>query len=311
MNQNKNAIFKGKVLPYLYLLPTLLVLIIFIYYPAIKTFILAFYRSNFILGTRKFIGIENFKNLFSGALSPGFIQTCIQTVAFSILVVTIGLGISMFLAILTSEKIKGAKYYRLLLIWPFALSPAVAGTVFSFMFNPEVGVINIFLDTIFSIKPGWLTNPYLAFFVAVFAAVWKNLGYNIVFYIAALQNISKDPLEAAEIDGASRLSKFIHILFPLLSPTSFFLLFTNITYSLFDSFAIIDVITRGGPMGHPPLMDNVGITTTLMYKIFLDGFGGSSNMGFAAAETFVLMIIVMVITIFQFSILGKRVNYDV
>lgn len=311
MNQNKNAIFKGKVIPYLYLFPTFLVLIIFIYYPAIKTFILAFYRSNFILGTRKFIGLENFKNLFIGALSPGFIQTCIQTVAFSILVVSLGLGISMFLAILTSEKIKGVKYYRLLLIWPFALSPAVAGTVFSFIFNPEVGVINIFLESIFNIKPGWLTNPYLAFFVAVFAAVWKNLGYNIVFYIAALQNISKDPLEAAEIDGASRFSKFVHILFPLLSPTSFFLLFTNITYSLFDSFAIIDVITRGGPMGQPPLMDNVGITTTLMYKIFLDGFGGSSNMGFAAAETFVLMIIVMIITIFQFSLLGKRVNYDV
>ncbi|MGD1818330.1 MAG: carbohydrate ABC transporter permease [Pleomorphochaeta sp.] len=311
MNQNKNAIFKAKVIPYLYLFPTALVLIIFIYYPAIKTFILAFYRSNFILGTRKFIGLENFKNLFSGVLAPGFIQTCIQTIVFSFLVVILGLSISMFLAVLTNEKIKGAKYYRLLLIWPFALSPAVAGTVFSFIFNPEVGVINIFLSSVFNVKPGWLTNPYLAFFVAVFAAVWKNLGYNIVFYIAAFQNISKDPLEAAEIDGASRFSKFIHILFPLLSPTTFFLLFTNITYSLFDSFAIVDVLTKGGPMGPSPYMDNLGLTTTLMYKIFLDGFGGSSNMGFAASETFVLMIIVMFITMFQFGFLGKKVNYDV
>lgn len=311
MNQNKNAIFKSKTIPYLYLLPTSLVLIIFIYYPTIKTFILAFYRSNFILGTRKYIGIENFKNLFTGALAPGFIQTCIQTLVFAFFVVVLGLGISMFLAVLTNEKIKGVKYYRLLLIWPFALSPAVAGTVFSFMFNPEVGVINIFLNAVFNIKPGWLTNPYLAFSVAVMAAVWKNLGYNIVFYIAAFQNISKDPLEAAEMDGASKFSKFIHILFPLLSPTSFFLLFTNITYSLFDSFAIIDVLTKGGPMGQPPFMDNVGLTTTLMYKIFLDGFGGSSNMGFAAAEIFVLMIIVMIIAMFQFGILGRRVNYDV
>ena len=311
MNQNKNAIFKGKVLPYLYLLPTFLVLIIFIYYPAIKTFILAFYRSNFILGTRKFIGLENFKNLFVGPLAPGFIQTCIQTLFFSLLVVLIGLTISMLLAVLTNEKIKGAKIYRLLLIWPFALSPAVAATVFSFLFNPEVGVINVFLNAVFNIKPGWLTNPYLAFFVAVFAAVWKNLGYNIVFYIAAFQNISKDPLEAAEIDGASRFSKFIHILYPLLSPTTFFLLFTNITYSLFDSFAIVDVLTRGGPMGPSPVLDNAGVTTTLMYKVFLDGFGGSSNMGFAAAETFILMIIVAIISAFQFGILGRRVNYDV
>ncbi len=311
MNQNKNVIFKAKFIPYLYLLPTSLVLIIFIYYPAIKTFILAFYRSNFFLGTRKFIALENFKNLFIGALAPGFIQTCIQTLAFAFFVVILGLSISMILAVLTSENIKFSKYYRLLLIWPFALSPAVASTVFSFMFNPEVGVINMFLTSVFNVKPGWLTNPYLAFFVAVFAAVWKNLGYNIVFYIAAFQNISKDPLEAAEIDGASRFSKFIHIIFPLLSPTSFFLLFTNITYSLFDSFAIIDVLTKGGPMGRAPLMDNVGMTTTLMYKIFLDGFGGSSNMGFAAAETFILMIIVMIITMFQFGIIGKKVNYDV
>lgn len=311
MNQDKNTVFKAKWVPYFYLLPTLLVLILFIYYPAIKTFILAFYRSNFILGTRKFIGIENFKNLFTGPLSPGFIQTCIQTIVFSALVVGLGLGISMFLAVLTGEKIRGAKIYRLLLIWPFALSPAVAGVVFSFMFNPEVGVINMFLDSLFNIKPGWLTNPYLAFLVAVFAAVWKNLGYNIVFYLAALQNVSKDPLEAAEIDGASRLSRFVHVLFPLLGPTTFFLLFTNITYSLFDSFAIVDVLTRGGPMGPAPYMDNVGLTTTLMYKIFLDGFGGSSNMGFAAAQTFVLMIIVMIFTILQFGILGKKVNYDV
>jgi sn-glycerol 3-phosphate transport system permease protein len=311
MNQDKNTVFKAKFVPYIYLLPTLLVLIVFIYYPAIKTFILAFYRSNFILGTRNFIGIENFKNLFTGPLAPGFIQTCFQTIIFSALVVVLGLGISMFLAILTGENIKGAKIYRILLIWPFALSPAVAGIVFSFMFNPEVGVINMFLNSIFNIKPGWLTKPYLAFFVSVFAAVWKNLGYNIVFYLAALQNVSKDPLEAAEIDGASRFSRFTHVLFPLLSPTTFFLLFTNITYSLFDSFAIVDVLTRGGPMGNGVYTNNVGITTTLMYKIFLDGFGGSSNMGFAAAETFVLMLIVMVFTMIQFGILGKKVNYDV
>lgn len=311
MNQDKNAIYRARFVPILYLLPTLIILVVFIFYPALKTLILAFYRSNFFLGTRVFIGIENFKNLFSGPLAPGFIQSCVQTVVFSTLVVVLGLSISMFLAILSNEKIKGAKYYRLLLIWPFALSPAVAATIFSFIFNPEVGIINTLLDGLFHIKPGWLTNPYLAFIVAVLAVVWKNLGYNIVFYLAALQSMSIDPLEAAEIDGASGFKKFIHVLFPLLSPTTFFLLFTNITYSLFDSFAIVDVLTRGGPMGIPPFFDNEGITTTLMYKIFLDGFGGSSNMGFAAAETMVLMVIVISFTIIQFGFFGRKVNYDV
>jgi len=142
------------------------------------------------------------------------------------------------------------------------------------------------------------------------AAVWKNLGYNIIFYLAALQNIPKEPIEAAKIDGASELQIFRYVIFALLSPTSFFLLFTNITYSLFESFAIIDVLTRGGPIGQAPF-DHAGMTTTLMYKIFLDGFGGSANMGFAAAETIVLMVIVAIFSLFQFGLLGRKVNYDV
>lgn len=310
MIQDKNAIFKSKYLHWIYLLPTLLVLIIFIFYPAFKTIILAFYRSNFYLGTRKFIGFENFKNIFTGVLAPGFWQVFCQTIIFSLLVVVLGISISMFLAIQANKNIKGAKIYRILLIWPFALSPAVAGTIFSFMFNPEVGVINMFLNALFNVKPGWLTNPYLAFLVAVFAAVWKNLGYNIVFYLAALQNVSTDPLEAAEIDGANGFTKFRKVLFPLLSPTSFFLLFTNITYSFFDSFAIIDVLTKGGPIGNSLLIDNEGITTTLMYKIFLDGFGGSANIGFASAETIILMAMVAIFSLMQFGILGHKVNYD-
>jgi len=310
MKSDKNSIYRSSLTAWLYLLPTLLILVVFIFYPALKTFVMAFYRQNFYLGTQNFIGSENFRNLFTGPFAPGFIQTCLQTVVFSISCVFLTLSIALCLSVLANHSIRGAHIYRMLLIWPFALSPAVAGTIFAYIYNPEVGIMNTVLQFCFSLKPGWLTNPFLAFIVAVLASVWKNLGYNIIFYLAALQNIPKEPIEAAKIDGASELQIFRYVIFALLSPTSFFLLFTNITYSLFDSFAIIDVLTRGGPMGQAPF-DHAGMTTTLMYKIFLDGFGESANMGFAAAETIVLMVIVAIFSLFQFGLLGRKVNYDV
>ena len=285
-------------------------MITFIFYPALKSVILAFYRSNFFLGTRKFIGFGNFRNLFKGPLAPGFIQCFFQTILFSLCVLGIGISFSLFLAIQANKRIRGARIYRLLLIWPFALSPAVAGTIFTFLFNSEIGIINEVLEKLFNLKPMWLSNPNLAFCVTVTAAVWKNLGYNIVFYLAALQNLSSEPLEAADIDGASGWRKFWNIMFPLLSPTTFFLIFTNLTYSFFDSFGIIDVLTKGAPMGNVPF-DNAGITTTLMYKVFIDGFGGSSNMGFAAAEGTILMILVAGFSYLHFEVFGKKVNYDV
>lgn len=310
MKRDKNSMYHSSFMAWLYLLPTLLILVVFIFYPALKTFVMALYRQKFYLGTQNFIGIENFRNLFTGPFAPGFIQTCLQTVVFSISCVFLTLSIALFLSVLANQPLYGAPLYRMLLIWPFALSPAVAGTIFAYIYNPEVGLVNTVLQFCFSVKPGWLTNPFLAFVVAVLASVWKNLGYNIIFYLAALQNIPKEPIEAAKIDGASSLQIFRYVIFALLSPTSFFLLFTNITYALFESFAIIDVLTRGGPIGQAPF-DHVGMTTTLMYKIFLDGFGGSANMGFAAAETIVLMVIVAIFSLFQFGLLGRKVNYDV
>ncbi len=304
--KDKNAVFTNRIVPYIYLAPTIIILLTFLFYPAWKSVILSLYRSNLFLGTRSFIGLENMKNLFTGPLAPGFIQVLVQTVVFSFLVVFLCLSISLFLATLASKNIKGAKIYRILLIWPFALSPAIAATIALFMFNPEVGIVNEL--TGLSIR--WLDSPIPAFFLTVGIAVWKNLGYSIVFYLAALQSIPKSPLEAADIDGATPIQKFWLITYPLLSPTTFFLLFTNLIYSFFDSFAIIDMLTRGGPVGPGPLLDNEGITTTLMYKVYLDGFGGSSNMGFAAAEGVILMILVGIATLFQFRFLAQRVHYE-
>jgi sn-glycerol 3-phosphate transport system permease protein len=308
--KEQNAAFASRTIHWIYLLPTLLILLVFIFYPAWKSIVLAFFRSNLFLGTRKFIGLENWRNLFVGPLAPGFRQTVVQTLVFSALVVTLGLGFSLFVAIQANKEVRGAKIYRMLLIWPFALSPAIAATIYLFMFNPEVGLVNEILSFLFHVRPRWLDSPLLAFLLTVCAAVWKNMGYNIVFYLAALQSIPKTPLEAGAIDGASGWQTFRCILLPLLSPTTFFLVFTNITYSFFDSFGIIDLLTRGGPVGPAPFFDHEGVTTTLMYKLYLDGFGGSSNMGFASAEAVVLMALVAVSVSLQFRFLGRRVHYE-
>jgi sn-glycerol 3-phosphate transport system permease protein len=309
MINKKPFVFTSRFVPWLYLLPTIVILLIFLYYPAIKSLTIAFYRSNFFLGTQAFIGTGNFKELFTGPYAPAFIQIIVQTAAFTCCVVCIGIGFSLCLAVLSNKKIRGAKIYRILLIWPFALSPAVAGTIYTFIFNPEVGIVNEVLGSLFNIKPQWLSAPLPAFIVCIAAAVWKNTGYNIVFYLAALQNIAPEPLEAAELDGATGFMKFRYVMLPLLSPTTFFLVLTNITYSFFDSFGIIDVLTRGAPVGAAPF-NNAGVTTTLMYNVYLEGFGGSSNMGLAGAQSAILMSIVAVVAAFQFGLFGKKVNYD-
>ena len=308
--QHDNAVYTNTISAWLLLVPSLLILLVFLYFPAWHSIVLSFFRNNLFLGTRKFVGFENFRNLFSGPLAPAFIQSLFQTMIFSLLVVCTSIVVSVFVSIQANKRIHGARIYRILLIWPFALSPAVAGTIFLFIFNPEVGIMNTLLNALFSVKPRWLDSPFLAVGLTVFAAVWKNLGYNIVFYLAALLNISSDPIEAAEIDGASSWTKFWKIVFPLLSPTTFFLVFTNMSYSFFETFGLIDILTSGGPVGPPGPLDNTGITTTLMYIVFHDGFGGSSNMGFAASEGVILMILVGIIAFFQFRYVGRRVHYQ-
>lgn len=303
-----NAVYRGRWLPYLFLLPTLLILLVFLYYPALQSFVLSTYRSNLFLGTRNFIGLENFRNIFTGTLSPIYIQVMIQTVLFAFLVVTIGIALSVVVATFASQPVRGARVYQLMLIWPFALSPAVAGTIFLFLFNPEVGSINQVLGVLFGIEPRWLDNPILAYVLVISAAVWKNLGYNVVFYLAALRNIPASLSEAAEIDGAGPVQRFFAITLPLLSPMTFFLVFTNLTFSLFSAFGIIDIITKGGPIGPEPL-DNAGITTTMIYRIFQDGFGGSSNVGFAAAQSILLLFFVALMTFLQFRYGDRRVQY--
>lgn len=303
-----NAVFTSRVLPWLLLLPSFIILLGFIYYPALQAWVLSLHRSNLFLGTRQFIGFDNFRLMFTGPLADKYIQVVVQTFVYGALVVGIGLSISIVLATLASSPIRGARVYRLLLIWPFALSPAVAGTIFLFMFNPDVGSVNEVLGNLFGIRPRWLDTPTLAFSLVVIASVWKNLGYNIVFYLAALQNVPKELNEAAAIDGASPVQRFFRITVPMLSPMTFFLLFTNLTFAFFESFGLIDIVTKGGPVGPSPF-DAAGITTTMIYQVTIDGFGGSGNTGLAAALGNIILFFTAIITVLQFRYGSRRVQY--
>jgi len=296
----ERATFRSPVLPWLFLLPTFIILAVFLYYPALRTLRLSLYRSNIILGNETFEGLGQFAELLS---SPVYHQVILQTLIYCALVVVLGLLLAMGLAWLASRPIAGAKFYRLMLIYPYALSPAIAGTIWLFLFNPEIGVINNVLSSLIGVRPRWLDNPLLAFGLVVLAAIWKGLGYNVVFYLAAIQNIPGEVSEAAAIDGATGWQAYWKVIFPLLSPMTFFLVFTNLVYALFDSFGLVDILTRGGPV-----YGQTGITTFLIYQLYEDGFRNFKT-GVAAAEAVLMLIMVGVITVMQFRYGNRRVHY--
>lgn len=296
----QNAVFRGAGLPWVFLLPSLLILAVFIYLPALQTLRLAAYRANVILGTEQFVGLANFTELL---LSPAYRQVALQTLVFTVLTVSLGLLSALGLAWLASRPIRGAQTYRLLLIYPYALSPAIAGTLWLFLFNPEIGVVNQILGSLFDVRPRWLDTPLLAFGLVTLAAIWKGLAYNIVFYLASIQNLPGDVLEAAEIDGATPAQAFWRVAFPLLTPITFFLVFTNIIAALFDSFALTDILTRGGPYS-----GNAGATTFLVYQLYQDGFVNFKT-GVAAAQAALMLALVAFITWMQFRVGERRVHY--
>lgn len=289
--------FKSRYLPYLLLLPTFIVLVLFLFYPAFETFRLSFYKVHPFGISKKFAGLYNFTKL---ALSKDYISSFITSFFFSLAVVIVGLVMSLFIAMLLNQKMKGARIYRSLLIWPYALSPAIAGAIFRFLFNPANGYLNYFSGVAFGVEPPWLTNGTLAVIIITLAAVWKNLGYNIIFFLAGLQNVQKEALESASIDGAGPLRKFFFIIFPFLSPTTFFLLIMNIIYAYFSSFGLIEVLTEGGPANS---------TNLLIYQLYKDFFVNAKT-GYAAAESMILFTLVVLVTLIQFKTTGKKVHYQ-
>jgi len=288
----KQSTFNNKYLPYVLLVPTMTILIVFLFYPAVETFRLSFFKVHPWTGQGKFAGFYNFVKIFSDA---EYLKSFALSAVFAIVVIAAGLSLSLLVAILLNNKIAGIRFYRTALIWPYALSPAIAGALFNFLFNPANGVM-----CYFSGIRTWLTNDKTAIIVVIIAAVWKNLGYNIIFYLTALRNVPTAALESASIDGAGAVKKFFYITFAFLSPTTFFLFVMNTIYAYFASFGLIDVLTEGGPAGS---------TRILIYHLYKDFFV-HSKIGYAAAESLVLFSLVVGITLLQFRTTGKKVHYQ-
>jgi sn-glycerol 3-phosphate transport system permease protein len=291
----KRAHFSGWTLPLLLIVPQMAVTIIFFYWPASQAIWQSFLREDAFGLSSEFVGFENYIALFE---QPEYYRAMATTAIFSSLVALFSLGCSLLLATQADKNLRGGQAYKTLLIWPYAVAPAIAGVLWIFMFHPTLGTLS---KPIKAVGIDW--NPMLnanhAMTLLVLSATWKQISYNFLFFLAGLQAIPKSVIEAAAIDGAGPLRRFWTVIFPLLSPTTFFLLVVNIVYVFFDTFGIIDAVTGGGPAGR---------TTTLVYKVYADGRLGG-DLGGSAAQSVILMIIVIALTAVQFRYVERKVQY--
>jgi len=292
---DKSVSFNNKLLPYLLLAPQLAITIVFFYWPASQALNQSFLREDAFGLSSEFVGFENYADLLQ---QPQYYAAMVTTVVFSTLVAALSLSIALLLASQADKNLRAASAYKALLIWPYAVAPAIAGILWIFMFHPSLGTLVRPLRMIgFSWNP--LLNGTDAMVLVVMAAVWKQISYNFLFFLAGLQSIPKSVIEAAAIDGAGPMRRFWTVIFPLLSPTTFFLLVVNVVYVFFDTFGIIDAVTGGGP---------AGATTTMVYKVFADGRLGG-DLGGSAVQSVFLMIIVIGLTTIQFRYVERKVQY--
>ena len=291
----KRVRFKSKWLPWALVAPQLAIILVFFYWPAAQALLQSVMVDSPFGGNREFVGLDNFRQLFG---DPGYLASFKTTAMFSILVAVCGLSISLLLAVMANRVVRGERLYKTLLIWPYAVAPVVAGVLWVFMFASPMGVIAFWLRAV-GINWDHLLNSNHAMTLIVVAAVWKQISYNFLFFLAGLQSIPKSLIEAAAIDGASPWHRFWTIVFPLLSPTTFFLLVINVVYAFFDTFGIVDATTKGGPGKD---------TSILVYKVYYDGFK-AMDMGGSAAQSVVLMAIVVTLTVIQFRFVEKKVQY--
>jgi sn-glycerol 3-phosphate transport system permease protein len=291
----KRVVFRSGWLPWVLLAPQVFVIIAFFFWPAIQALLQSFQQSDAFGTSVEWVGMENFEHLWN---DDTYLASFKTTAVFSLLVAVIGICVSLLLAVFADRVIKGAAVYKTLLIWPYAVAPAVAGVLWLFLFAPGMGIVAYALGRM-GFEWNHLLNGTHAMTLVVLAAVWKQISYNFLFFLAGLQSIPRSLIEAAAIDGASPWRRFWTIVFPLLSPTTFFLLVINVVYAFFDTFAIIDAATRGGPGKD---------TAILVYKVYYDGFK-ALDLGGSAAQSVVLMIIVIALTVVQFRFVEKKVNY--
>jgi sn-glycerol 3-phosphate transport system permease protein len=292
---NKTAHFKGLMIPLALLAPQLAITFVFFYWPASQAVWQSFLVQDAFGTSTQFVWFENYSYLFS---KPDYYRALWNTVVFSTFVTAFSLGFALLFAVMADRHMRGHQIYTTLLIWPYAVAPAIAGVLWLFMFDPSLGMIGRWLN---SVGINW--NPRLngnqAMALVIMAAVWKQISYNFLFFLAGLQSIPKSVIEAATIDGAKPWRRFWTIIFPLLSPTTFFLLVVNIVYVFFDTFGIIDTMTGGGPSK---------ATETLVYKVYSDGKGGS-DLGGSAAQSVILLLIVICLTAIQFRYIERKVTY--
>ena len=295
MAAEKRVRFKSSWLPWVLIAPQMAIILVFFFWPAGQALYQSVLQSDAFGTSTQFVGSENFDRLFADS---SYIESFQTTAVFSVLVAVVGMSISLMLAVMADRVVKGSSLYKTLLIWPYAVAPAVAGVLWLFMFAPSIGVVSYALRSL-GFEWNHLLNSRHAMTLIVLAAVWKQVSYNFLFFLAGLQSIPKSLIEAAAIDGAGPWRRFWTVQFPLLSPTTFFLLVINVVYVLLDTFAIIDATTHGGPGKE---------TAVLVYKLYYDGFK-ALDLGGSAAQSVVLMVLVVVFTVIQFRYVEKRVNY--
>lgn len=291
----KRALFSNKLLPYFLIFPQLAVTLIFFYWPASQAVWQSFLLEDAFGLSSEFVGFENYRQLFQ---QPEYYRAMVTTAIFSSAVAVLSLSCALLLASQADKNLKAGHAFKTLLIWPYAVAPAIAGVLWLFMFHPTLGTL---ARPIKAMGVDW--NPMLnanhAMILLILSATWKEISYNFLFFLAGLQAIPKSVIEAAAIDGSGPIRRFWTIIFPLLSPTTFFLIVVNIVYVFFDTFGIIDAVTGGGPAGQ---------TTTLVYKVYADGRLGG-DLGGSAAQSVILMIIVIALTAVQFKFVERKVQY--
>ena len=292
----KRSFFTSKFLPYFLILPQVLVTVTFFYWPALQGLAQSVMRSDPFGQRNTFIWLDNFIALF---IDPLYLKSIGTTLFFSVSVAAVSISVGLFIATMANRALKAKALIRTMLVWPYAVAPAISGILWLFLLHPSYGVVAIAIKRWFGID--W--NPVLdgkdAMFMVVMASAWKEISYNFVFFIAGMQAIPGSLIEAAAMDGASPFRRFWKITLPLLSPTLFFLTVMNIIYSFFETFGVIHMMTQGGPGG---------ATNILVYKVYQDGFIGL-DLGSSAAQSIVLMSLIIVITVFQFKYVERKVQY--
>ena len=291
----KRVHFPTSALPYLLVAPQIIITLIFFIWPASQAVYQSFLIEDAFGLSSEFVWFENFQILFEDSQ---YLETFWRTILFSAAVAVLSMGSALILAAFADRVVRGAKTYRTLLIWPYAVAPVLAGALWVFMFNPTLGIFPYILEFI-GIDWNHYLNGGQAMTLVIFAAAWKQIAYNFLFYLAAMQSIPRSLIEAAAIDGAGPVRRFWDHIFPLISPTTFFLLVINAVYAFFDTFGIIHAVTQGGPANS---------TTILVYKVFNDGFVGL-DLGGSAAQSVILMILVIAMTVVQFRYVERKVEY--